>query len=273
MSFLAIILALLLDRLLLEDESYRQHHWFNTYAAKAREYLPETPWAPLLLLTLPLLAIAWLQSTFDHGLAALIFGCTLLLFTLGPRDLDREANRIIDQLESGQCDYQAAFEQLTGRAAPGVIAARRLTESILSQANTRLFSVLFWFVILGPLGAALYRLTRLAQARCAEERKSEAGVILERLLYLLEWVPARLTALTYAMGGSYENAMQGWRRCNQEQTTDQNRAILEASGMGALFPGDDQLPPAATQMEAALGMTWRALLIWLGILAFGVLIQ
>ncbi|OQX46612.1 MAG: hypothetical protein B0D90_00850 [Candidatus Sedimenticola endophacoides] len=115
MSFLAILLALLIDRLLLEDESYRRHRWIDGYHGRLSPYLPAAPWAPLLLLLPPLLAVALLQSLLDHGLAALAFSGALLILTLGPRDLDREVNPLIDELESGACGPDEVLARLGGR--------------------------------------------------------------------------------------------------------------------------------------------------------------
>ncbi|MEW7977931.1 MAG: regulatory signaling modulator protein AmpE [Candidatus Sedimenticola endophacoides] len=279
MSFLAILLALLIDRLLLEDESYRRHRWIDGYHGRLSPYLPAAPWAPLLLLLPPLLAVALLQSLLDHGLAALAFSGALLILTLGPRDLDREVNPLIDELESGACGPDEVLARLGGRQPQQGETPRpsRVAEAILSQANGRLFSVLFWFILLGPLGTALYRLSRCLHDVLRQARQHEGQYMFERLIYLLEWLPARLTALTYAISGSFEDAMRNWRRRAGGPLAAQNDEILAAAGMGALFQDEalheEQLPPPATQAEAALGMVWRALLVWLGLLAFTLLAQ
>jgi AmpE protein len=162
-----------------------------------------------------------------------------------------------------------------------------VSEGLLVQANDRLFGVLFWFFVLGPVGAVLYRLSwGLAIAEDSglddTEMDEEAAPALPgfteaatRLYAILAWAPARLGAGAYALAGSFEDAVHQWRNYYQRSTDsrlESNDEVLRAAGSGALqldryvvqteeaHEGDVPLEPAA--VNAARGLVLRALVIW-----------
>jgi len=143
------------------------------------------------------------------------------------------------------------------------------------QGLERTFGVLFWFVLLGPVGAALFRGAQLLQIRHRAYDGDGAGfaIAARNLHHILGWLPARLLAMTYALSGSFEDAMHRWREVSQEDAglyADSNTAALVSSGCGALRLDDyliDQdetaQPPAHLAMvKAALALMWRAVVIW-----------
>jgi cobalamin biosynthesis protein CobD/CbiB len=119
----------------------------------------------------------------------------------------------------------------------------------LVDAYRQVFAVLFWFTVLpGPAGAVLYRATLLL---AQEWRGSEVGeddtpiarsraafgAPARKLLWLLDWVPVRLTALSFAVVGDFEDAAWCWRTQPQgwmRQDGGAEMGIVIASGAGAL---------------------------------------
>ena len=113
----------------------------------------------------------------------------------------------------------------------------------------QVFATLFWFTVLpGPAGAVLYR----AAALLAEEWQGDAkgadttpiaqaravfGRPARTLLFLLDWVPARLTALSFAIVGDFEDAVFCWRTQASSWAGEdggEHAGIVLASGAGAL---------------------------------------
>ena len=156
--------------------------------------------------------------------------------------------------------------------------------------------MIFWFVILpGPAGAVLYR----AAALLAEEwgalppgieptpltqARDEFGRPARMLLALLDWIPVRLTALSFAIVGDFEDAVACWRtQAHLWARQDGGLAIgvLLASGAGALgaqlggplpvLVGDPDVraelgtgePAGPDMLPSAVGLVWRALILWL----------
>jgi membrane protein required for beta-lactamase induction len=292
MTFLIIAICLLAERFLLEQEGYRQHRWFDSYLDRLQQF-PLTAWAAqrvtgvILLLAPPLLAVGLLQALFDDlwgGIPQFIFATAVLLFSLGPRDLDRQVNEYIDAREAGERDKARDLAQeLCGDEPPETepSLSRAVALGILEQACYRIFGVLFWFILLGPLGAVIYRLSRTLQQtlvnRAEFSQPFHDGV--KRLLEILDWVPARLTAAAYALSGSFEDAVLGWRDARdlmEEEPTESAGTLLAGAGGGALgleesWPEDTAIDAPAPVVEAALGLVWRALLVWAGLLGLATL--
>jgi cobalamin biosynthesis protein CobD/CbiB len=164
--------------------------------------------------------------------------------------------------------------------------ARAAIETAFVRAHRNLLALIAWFVVLpGPAGAVLYKLSAvLAQqwGRRTDEEFGAFGGFSSRAFALLDWVPARLTAVGFAVAGDLEDALQCWRSQSQSWPDPQTGVIL-ASGAGALgaklggpLPkqgGVDYRPqlgtgddPDANYMQSAVGLIWRTLVIWLIVL-------
>ncbi len=287
MTFIIIALSLLAERFLLEQEAYRQPDWLRRYTLWSQQ-LPWGEWmsqsvAGIILILAPLLlTIGLLQAVFDNilgGIPELLFATLVLFFCLGPRDLHRQAHTFIDACEAEDEENAkrigsefVADTPLQTKSAYGLAIAN----GILEQAYIRTFSVIFWFIILGPLGAVLYR-------SCHTIKQSLPGINdlgidfrsgVNRLLEILDWIPARITAFTYALGGNFHDATHAWWNSNGDSTqaSESAKQILHRAGTGALglydTPTTDNEPldPAVTS-EMALAMVLRSVTIWLGILA------
>jgi len=174
--------------------------------------------------------------------------------------------------------------------------AKLAIERGLTDSYQQVFAALFWFTVLpGPTGAVLYRAASLladewrGDARGTEvtpiARAREAfGAPARRLLWLLDWVPVRLTALSFAIVGDFEDAVYCWRTQAKGwavQEGGEHAGIVLASGGGALgvalggaLPvpgGEPEYRPDlgigeeadADLLPSAVGLVWRALILWL----------
>ncbi|HQR60998.1 MAG TPA: regulatory signaling modulator protein AmpE [Methylophilaceae bacterium] len=110
--------------------------------------------------------------------------------------------------------------------------ARVSIESTLCQAHHDFIAPVFWFVLLGPAGAVLYRLAHLL--RNVWGNKSGAfGDFSKRAFDWLDWLPARFTAGCFAVMGDFEDAVYCWR-IQAFAWPDRAVGIMLASGSGAL---------------------------------------
>ncbi len=278
MPLITVLLTLLIDRLLWQADRYRQHRWFDTYAGRllGRGGCPgwacHTLGAPLLLLPL-LLLLLMAGNLFDSGLGRLAFGTLVLLFSLGPDDVGRQAARFLQARDQGNdAEACALADQLAGEAVPAEEPERSLAVAVNLPltAMRRLFAPVCWFVLLGPLGAALYRLNELL-LRHLGQREDTDGPLLQssrRLQYLLDWLPARLIAVSLALAGNFDAIAQSWKhyREQEEPATDDNTGLLRALAQSALlsWPEGGELDSTETPpvVEDALALVWRSLVVW-----------
>ena len=236
----------------------------------------------VLLIRFALGELAWiLRFAFD----VVVLSWTLDLYRL----LDR-AEAAGDALKAG--DVPVANENLrllSGADDPAVSeagVARASVEAVLMQGYAAVMAPLFWFVLLGallgPVFAVLQRLVTLFAERWrpAGEDAAELAWASTRLNEIIGWLPARITAFSYAVMGSFEDALRCWRY-ELKASLGNSRAALLAAGLAALqllmcedLPqtGGQDSGVAATQAIAepdhvhrSAALLSRALLFWLGV--------
>lgn len=281
MALIVIILSLFIERFLGSLEELRSFDWFTRYCAWLCQRLPKTPsWEGPLALTLvlagPFAGVLLLTAMLANlsFLLVFLFAIVALLYSLGPRDLEAEVEAFVDASERDDNESAAWHASvLLGKAAPDSTPGlyRAITENILTEANERILAIIFWFVILGPAGALLYRLTAQLRERYASADSAFADAV-QRLHFILAWLPVRLCALAYVLGGSFVDAMHGWRNTVADEH-DANRNVLLASGLGALRfdPVDDTAETdeqsLLDEVKEAMALVRRAVMVYLALLA------
>jgi adenosylcobinamide-phosphate synthase len=223
---------------------------------------------------------------------ALVFDIAILYLTLGFRQFSHYFTDIQLAIKSG--DIERARTLLDQwRGASGVVRTReeviRLSiEEALVAAHRHVFGVLLWYLILpGPGGAILYRLAAYLAARW--KHMGAFGRFAEQAFHVLEWPAVRLTAAAFALVGDFENTVYCWR--TQSGTwSDPDAGIVLAAGAGAMgvrlgmpvqeVDGLQPRPELGVGEEAdgpfldtTVGMLWRALVLWVAVLAGAVLVS
>jgi adenosylcobinamide-phosphate synthase len=291
---------MLADRLL--GEPRRLHplvgfgRWANWLETRVRAWLPNRAGGALawLLAVGPWLALAMMLRTL-HPAAQWAIDIMLLYFALGARSLTLHAEAIATPLAAG--DLELARERV-GRivsrdtsALDAAGVARAGTESVLENGNDAVFGALFWFCLLGGPGALLFRLANTLDAMWGyrSPRFLHFGWAAARLDDALNWLPARLTALTYAVLGRRREALHCWR--TQAPGWDSpNAGPVMAAGAGALavilggtaiYHGHQETRPAlgfgkeadVTSLRGAVRLVQHGMLLWLGAVTLGALIE
>jgi membrane protein required for beta-lactamase induction len=294
MSLLALLLALVCERGLTHLFHLREPRWLDRYGDwVARRIggvgrglrLPAAITA-LMLPVMPVAAIDLALGGHLLGLPQLAFAALVLLVSFGPRDLRDEVDDYVAALERGDREEagRRAKELLEADAAGrGAGLREAVEEAIFVQANNRIFGVIFWFMLLGPAGAWLFRVSDLMRRRAAFEAArsgTEAQPFsgaLTVLHGLFAWLPARLVAGTYALAGSFEDAVGNWRVAVDsaaERALDRSEDLLARVGKASLQPSLADLPPESLDAATARG-AWRIVSrstwIWLAVIALLVL--
>ena len=155
----------------------------------------------------------------------------------------------------------------------------------LLQAHRYVLGPIFWFVVLGPVGPVVYRAADLLAGRWGKLLQPEQrafALFAERAFFWIDWLPARITAASFAIAGNFEDAAYCWR----SQAAGWGRGaegVVLASGAGALgvkLGGVlreegmlNQRPDLGIgdevdveDLRGAVGLIWRALVLWLFLL-------
>ncbi len=283
MTLISALLGIAIDRLLTQLHEYRRYDRFLEYFDWARARLHGGVWdsiGGLLLILLPVWLLVGLLQVLVHdwlfGLLGLLFYVAIFVYCLGPRDLSADVGTWCEVSDSSDHELR---QRAAGRllreqsaAAEPNACARQLSEAVLLEASDRLFGVLFWFVLLGPLGAVMYRSASVLYYRPQDEGELENNI--SWLYAVMLWLPARLSALSFALSGHFDSALEGWRQAHQEPPAGAagSERVLRLTGRGALGEDDEVLgADAASPVKAALRLVWRALTVWLVVLSLLVL--
>ncbi|MDY6921012.1 MAG: adenosylcobinamide-phosphate synthase CbiB [Pseudomonadota bacterium] len=160
----------------------------------------------------------------------------ILYVTIGHRSLHDHTRPIAAALQLGQEEQaRQLVTRLVSRDSAAINITAATTESVLENGNDGVFGALFWFLLAGAPGAVLYRLVNTLDAMWGyrNERYLHFGWAAARLDDLLNLIPARLTAATYALLGNTRQAWRCWR--TQAPAWDSpNAGPVMAAGAGAL---------------------------------------
>ncbi len=284
MHFTALLITLLLDRL-------RPAAPLETMLASLRNALASlaratwageahNPWLAFALVVVPLVVMAvFLRGLLDGF--GLLLDIVVLLVVARLADVLQWADRVARALDEGRDADTASLlgsSPIALASVPTQPAARgRLAvEVLLLAVHRRLFAPVFWYVLLpGCVGPLLYLLvTQTHRAWTRADAPPPYSDAAKRLLRWVDWLPARATALAFAVVGNFEDAIYAWRQQAGNWTVMEEGAIL-ASASGALGlelgdprrvtpefagrpSGDDT---ASAGIRSALGLVWRAIVL------------
>jgi membrane protein required for beta-lactamase induction len=279
MTLFIILLALLIEHYGGVPDNMRNLGWLPLYVQVlesrcSRYSFWDGPGGVLITLAGPMLLIAvlvWVLLNVFFPMAVVV-SLVCLLYALGPGHLNAQLDDYVRALDADDMSriQQLTAELSTAEEGGGGLSERNLLEGILLHAHDRLFGVLFWFIVLGPSGAILYRLAATLRHDRREMHSNYAESV--RTLYnILDWPAARLLALGNALTGNMVDAMEAWREVEQKSFAV-NEHVIRASGMGALNyrkPEDKNeilLEERIYWIRSLQGMLNRTLLVWLTVL-------
>lgn len=237
---------------------------------------------------LPPVALVWWLM---HGLAVIspwlsaAASALVLYLAIGLRSLGEHAQAVARPLQAGDL---AAARSAVGRMVSRDVqaldqhqVAAAATESVLENGSDAVFAALFWFALLGAPGVVLYRLANTLDAMWGYRtpRHRRFGWAAARIDDVLNLVPARLTAFTYALLGQFRLALRcwwtqarGWESPNAGPVMAAGAGSLGVALGGAapyhgqwksrplLGAGD---PPDAKTIVRACALVSRGVMLWL----------
>jgi len=298
MSLLSLIAALLLEQLHPLSSSKYLYTWLSGYVdffqrnfnAGQRRH-GRIAW--VLAMAAPLILVVSMHCLLltAHPIFAWAFSVLVLYLTMGFRKFSHYYTDIHQALRNKQLDEaRELLGEWLGKSCSDLSyeeVARVTIEQALLCSHRNVFGVVFWFVIfmmlgLGPIGAILYRLAQFLSQRWGVQGETEFGDFgdfARQSYHIMEWLPLRFTASTFAIVGNFEDTIYCWRT-QADSWPDPESGILLAGGAGALGVKlgqtivQDQQPVFRPElgadgeadvdyMQSAIGLVWRALVFQL----------
>jgi adenosylcobinamide-phosphate synthase len=323
MSFFAILFALLIEQVRPLARHNPVHAslrgWARWVSGNFDAGKPHHGWiAWTLAVVLPALAavgIHWLLALTIGWPFAVLWSVAVLYVTLGFRQFSHHFTNIRDALDAGDegraRELLAQWQQVDARELPRSEIVRHVIEYSVLAAHRHVFGVLAWFSVLaalglGPAGAVFYRLSEFVSRYWRHRnrtRSQPASVALQsaaaRAWAAVDWLPARATALAFAVVGSFEEAIDCWRNHAQRFPNDNDGVILAATSgavnvrlggealrsafaantsqsfqagtIGAETMADTESTPGREaepgHLRSVVGLVWRSVVLWMVLLA------
>lgn len=291
-----MLLALLLDKRFGEPQHWHPLVIFGAWADVVEHHLNRGRYRRLkgivgvMMAVVPLVAVAFIVDKASGMNVWLHLGVSavVLYVAIGWQSLLGHAQQIILPLASGDlAGARKALSMIVSRDTATLEEkdiAKAATESVLENGADAIFSALFWFCVWGIPGVVCYRLSNTLDAMWGyrNERFIQFGWCAARLDDVLNFIPARLTALSYALVGRFTLSLRCWRR-QAWRWKSPNAGPVMAAGAGALnvslggvavYHGEEQSRPVLGPLETehsvagcasivqACALVNRSLVLW-----------
>lgn len=317
MSFIAIFVALLIEqaRPLARANVIQQalRGWVRWVGRNFDAGRPQHGWLTwsiaVLLPSLGVLAVHWLLVQTIGWAAAVLWNITVLYLTLGFRQFSHHFTEIREALEGGEEERArrllAHWQQVDAAGLPRREIVRQVIEYSVIAAHRHVFGVLAWFSVLsalglGPAGAVFYRLSEYVPRYWQHKVETSVQPVSAALRdaanltwAVVDWLPARITAMGFAVVGSFEEAIESWRSYAQFGVRDNDGVILAATagaislrlgraavaggpatsavGLEGTIDSAGSMPigqePELGHLRTVVGLVWRSVVMWMILLA------
>jgi AmpE protein len=233
MKLLVVLLCLLSERFLIHSASSQRFSWFDDYFLTInnlieRIHFIKNPWIILTVIivpiTIPIVILYFLFHSVFFGILGLIISVIIFLYCLGP---------------------QNAFYPIS-ESSPAV-SNHSLIGNYFSQVNRQLFSVIFWYIIAGPVGVLVYRLITLSRDISVVSQQANQATD------LIEWIPARISVLLFLLVGNFQRGFVLFVTLFFSRP-ELNSQILSDCGLQAVCTNESEailLPVAESLVEQA----------------------
>jgi len=300
MSLLALIAALSLEQF----HPYVMRGRWSAWLASYLHFFPKNfnagqhqhgkiAWFLAVLPVLLLVSLLYWMLHEIHPLLAWLLNVVGLYLVMGLRRGSDQYSAIQQALREDKLEEArrllAVWRSVSVHELNAEQVARLTIEQGLLAAQRTVFGVMVWFVLFsmlglaGAAGALLYRLAHHLSASWHDEHGADRfSDFARQAATVMDWLPTRLSAITYAIVGNFEDTLYCWRS-QAQHWPDRDEGIVLASAAGSLGVrlgmdlaqdgqvlhrpelglGEDADPEV---MQSAVSLVWRSIVMWMIVL-------
>jgi len=304
-ALMVIIIALISDHYLGEPRRFHPLLGFGYLADKLERLLNQNlvvtkttsnflgllAWLVLIVPWAILLHWLYLQLSVYGQLA---LASLVLYLTIARRALFEHATAVARASENSLADAKVALAKIVSRDTAAMEQAdvnRAVIESTLENGSDSLIAPLFWFLVGGVAGVVVYRAANTLDAMWGYKnpRFRHFGCFAAKVDDVLNYIPARITALAYCFLGDYRQGRKCWQR-QAKHCASPNGGPVMCAGAGAMglklggkayYHGELQqrtemgigLEPVVADIRHCTQLIDRSVVAMVGLLALVVLLQ
>jgi len=290
MTITAILLAFALCHFIRELGQVRKHQWLAGWIGFSDRTFSGLPgWNDLagflIIVVAPLIALALINQlvfTAFGNLGIFLLAIAVLVYTFGLKDIDTQVSDII-RAPDEESQQTALADLLRDKVPDDLQTCRAKTvEAVFSESLHCWFGVIFWFALLGIVGAFMYRIVDWLACEKTSLTADQKSLIM-RARQILDWPAAQLMTLSLAIATDFDSVYIAWKRYHDEQghgLFEGNNGFLLASARQIVLSGHaaqdgyaDQLDGPLATLKLSMDLVWRVLGVWLTALALLLLID
>ena len=248
-------------------------------------------WCLMVLPAVALCFVAYQLLDKLHSILGLLFSVGVLYLTMGFRHVSHYFTRIHAALRAQELDRARHLlgnwrGHLHETSSSSEVARLTLEEGLIG-AHRQVFAVIVFFVLFGPAGAVLYRMSDYFARHWGGHSgpsMGKFGLFARQAFDVIEWLPVRVTAMAFTIVGDFEDAAYCWRT-QAANWSNRVEGILLASGAGAMgvrLGGEIQQSSEAVDrpemgtgddaevdhLQSLVGLIRRSLLLYILVLLF-----
>jgi AmpE protein len=273
MTFLVIVAVFIIVQHWGSGQPVQKDEYWQNWAVKTNALFNGAEVIVLAQVLVPVVALFVFFALLSGITSLLVFlaSIPLLLYCLGRGDYSENVKGYIEAHHRQDNEMAAEYAQHLGVDTTELSGWSELNKEVLRQAAyhgfERMFVAIFWFFILGPVGALLYRLAFLSSQY--QDNSDETKLFAMRLVWLLEWPVVRALGCSFALTGNFVGCIQRVQdglMSTDRSTTDE----LESMVHGALNVNSQEITQESItekEVEALLPLLSRSLILWLCVMA------
>lgn len=259
MKLLALILAYLISHLVNKPQKFRQFEWFKSWS----EWLTkQTSWSMselsvIVIVGLPVTVIGLLLlNIFDSSIGNLLVSIFVLSYCIGPDSLEED-------VDSGDIRAKLAVR----KNAKIAVLIKKMTQVSMQ----RWFGVFFWYIVLGIVGALIYRLSERLDFYTKDDQEIKPSIT--KLMKILNYPVAWIMVISLAIASDFERI---YKKCKAYMTMDNIKSmddsfLYEAADF-AVESCEIESENKTNIEQVTINVLKRMLLVWLVFVAILVIL-
>ena len=244
---------------------------YKKYVSIIKSYISEKHILNILfpiILVIFILISTYLLEHYMHSFFSFTLNLIILVYCLKPNEYNEKMEDIKfsvehekDIPEDDRLKYLIA--SISEKKSNDDIT--EITNNLFYNSTRSIFTVLFWFLVLGPAGCLGYIVLDYFiygnDIRIDQKSKKK----LEIIFGLIEYIPARLSAFSFAIVGNFENSLNAWKNLKSNVDLHKGNIILvNTIGLSSFeIIGNNEQNALLEKISYIQTIISRSLLAWL----------